>query len=82
MADSATNDHWRVSTPIDILHTDLVALPFTNNNRTMIIYENDYSLIIGISMKHSLLLFKLLALALISLDNLSDIRIKAFMLLF
>jgi hypothetical protein len=34
------------------------------------------------SMKHSLLSFKLLAVALNSLDALSDIRIKAFTLLF
>jgi hypothetical protein len=34
------------------------------------------------SMKHSLLLLKLLALALNSLDTLSDVRIIAFMLLF
>jgi hypothetical protein len=33
-------------------------------------------------MKHFLLLLKLLALVLNSLDTLSDIRIKAFMLLF
>jgi hypothetical protein len=34
------------------------------------------------SMKHSLLSLKLLALALNSLDTLSDIRMKAFTLLF
>jgi hypothetical protein len=34
------------------------------------------------SMKHSLLFLKLLALALNSLDTLSDVRIKAFTLLF
>ncbi len=33
-------------------------------------------------MKHSLLVHKLLALALHSLDTLSDVRIKAFTLLF
>ncbi len=34
------------------------------------------------SMKHSLISLKLLALALNSLDTLSDVRIKAIMLLF
>ena len=39
-------------------------------------------LLIYTSMKHSLLSLKLLALVLNSLDTLSDIRIKAFTLLF
>jgi len=43
---------------------------------------NKMQLSICTSMKHSLLSFKLLALALNSLDTLSDIRIKVFMLLF
>jgi hypothetical protein len=48
------------------------------------LYDNDYSSIINIytSMKHSLLLLKLLALALNSLDTGSDIIIKVFTLLF
>ncbi len=41
-----------------------------------------HQLLIYPSMKHSLLSLKLFALALNSLDILSDIRIKAFMLLF
>ncbi len=42
----------------------------------------NHRLSIYASMKHSLLSLKLLALALNSLDTLSDVRIKAFMLLF
>ncbi len=41
-----------------------------------------HRLLIYTSMKHSLLLLKHLALALNSLDTLSDVRIKANMLLF
>ncbi len=41
-----------------------------------------HGLSIYTSMKHSLLLLKLLMLALNSLDTLSDIRIKEFTLLF
>ncbi len=56
----------------------MLKLPF------MFLCNNDYSSIINIytSVKHSLLFFKLLALALNSLDTLSDIRIKVFTLLF
>ena len=43
---------------------------------------NKLQLLLYTSMKHSLLPLKLLALALNSLDTLSNIRIKAFMLLF
>jgi hypothetical protein len=41
-----------------------------------------HRLLIFTSMKHSPLFLKLLALALHSLDTLSDVRIKAFTLLF
>ncbi len=42
----------------------------------------NYQLLIYTSMTHSLLALKLLALVLSPLDTLSDVRIKAFMLLF
>jgi hypothetical protein len=42
----------------------------------------NYQLSIYTSMKHSILSLKLLELTLNSLDTLSDVRIKAFMLLF
>jgi hypothetical protein len=41
-----------------------------------------HGLSICTSMKHSLLLLKLLALALNSLETLSDIRMKAFTIIF
>ncbi len=56
---------------------------FRLENISSIFYNSNLTSIIdNTSMKYSLLSLKLLALALNSLDTLSDVRIKVFMLLF
>ncbi len=67
-ADSAGLRNGKLDSPIDATLTYTLTI-----NHQLLIYT---------SMKPSLLSLKLLALALNSLDTLSDVRIKAFTLLF
>ncbi len=62
--------------------TNILLTSYKHLTNLLYMITNKLQLMIYTSMEHSLLLLKLLVLALNSLDTLSDVRIKAFTLLF